>query len=71
LIEVIASRLKEIEERFSRGEGLTQYFEKRREVFEKNIELKISQAINGNMRRFIDMITLIVTVPKLADMFSK
>ncbi len=39
--------------------------------FEKNIELKISQAINTNMRWSIGMIALIVTVLKLADMFAK
>ena len=39
--------------------------------FEKNIELKISQAINTNMRWSIGMIALIVTVLKLADMFTK
>jgi len=39
--------------------------------FEKNIELKISQAINTNMRWSIGMIALIVTVLKLADMFVK
>ena len=41
------------------------------DTFEKNIELKISQAINVNMRWSIGMIALIVTVLKLADMFVK
>ena len=39
--------------------------------FEKNIELKISEAINKNMRWSIGLIALIVTVLKLADMFVK
>ncbi len=37
--------------------------------FEKNIELKISEAINKNMRWSIGLIALIVTVLKLADTF--
>jgi hypothetical protein len=41
------------------------------DTFEKNIELKISEAINTNMRWSIGMIALIVTVLKLADMFVK
>jgi len=41
------------------------------DLFEKNIELKISQAINVNMRWSIGMIAIIVTVLKLADMFIK
>ena len=41
------------------------------ETFEKTIELKISQAINVNMRWSIGLIALIVTVLKLADMFVK
>ncbi len=41
------------------------------DAFEKNIELKISQAINTNMRWSIGMIALIVTILKLADMFVK
>mgnify|MGYP000677427706 FL=1 len=41
------------------------------DLFEKNIELKISQAINTNMRCSIGMIALIVTVLKLVDMFVK
>ncbi len=126
LIEMITPKVKEIEERFSRGEGLSnddintlllksQYnhinhldgrldevtasvralegkfqglegkvdllkaevngrldaFEGKLDAFEKNIELKISQAINTNMRWSIGMIALIVTVLKLADMFTK
>jgi len=46
-------------------------FEGKLDAFEKNIELKISQAINTNMRWSIGMIALIVTVLKLADMFTK
>jgi uncharacterized coiled-coil DUF342 family protein len=133
LIEMISPRIKEIEEKFSRGEGLNQedintlllksqynhinhldekpdevtadvaslkgefqelkgefqglkgefqelkgefrLFEvninSRFDTFEKNIELKISEAINTNMRWSIGMIALIVTVLKLADMFIK
>lgn len=122
LIEMISPRIKEIEEKFSRGEGLDQedintlllksqynhinhldekldevtadvaslksefsglrgefsglrgeFSELKSEfkIFEKNIELKISQAINVNMRWSIGMIVLIVTVLKLADMFVK
>ena len=43
----------------------------RMDAFEKNLELKISEAINTNMRWSIGMIALIVTVLKLADMFVK
>ena len=43
----------------------------RMDAFEKNIELKISESINTNMRWSIGMIALIVTVLKLADMFVK
>ena len=126
LIEMISPRIREIEEKFSRGEGLdqddintlllkSQYnhinhldlkldevtanvaslkgeftdlkgeftglrgefklletsVNARFDTFEKNIELKISQAINTNMRWSIGMIALIVTVLKLADMFVK
>ncbi len=133
LIEMISPRIKEIEEKFSRGEGLdqedintlllkSQYnhinhldekldevtvdvaslkgefqglkdefqglkgefqglkaefkllevnVNSRFDTFEKNIELKISEAINTNMRWSIGMIALIVTVLKLADMFVK
>jgi len=39
--------------------------------FEKNIELKISQAVNTNIRWSIEMIMLTVTVLKLADMLIK
>jgi hypothetical protein len=46
-------------------------FEKNMMVFEKSIELKISQAIKTNMRWSIGMIAIIVTVLKLADMFVK
>ncbi len=133
LIEMISPRIKEIEEKFSRGEGLNQNdintlllksqynhinhldtklnevtadvsslrgeftslkgdfaslksdfaslkgefnilraeINGRFDSFEKNIELKISQAINTNMRWSIGMIVIIVTVLKLADMFIK
>ncbi len=126
LIEMISPRIKEIEEKFSHGEGLdqedintlllkSQYnhinhldekldevtadvaslkgefqgikgefqglkaefkllevnINSRFDTFEKNIELKISEAINTNMRWSIGMIALIVTVLKLADMFVK
>ncbi len=112
LIEMISPRIKEIEEKFSRGEGLDQedintlllksqynhinhldikldevtadvaslknefklletHVNARLDTFEKNIELKISEAINTNMRWSIGMIALIVTVLKLADMFVK
>ena len=126
LIEMISPKVKEIEERFSSGEGLSnedintlllksQYnhknhldnrldevtasvkalegkfqgldakfdllkaevngrldiFEVRLDTFENRIELKIEQAINTNMRWSIGMIALIVTVLKLADMFTK
>ena len=46
-------------------------FGARLDAFEKRIELKIEQAINTNMRWSIGMIALIVTVLKLADMFTK
>ncbi len=115
LIEMISPRIREIEEKFSRGDGLdqedintlllkSQYnhinhldtklteitadvanlknefkllkndllrteVNNRFDTFEKNIELKISEAINTNMRWSIGMIALIVTVLKLADMF--
>lgn len=39
--------------------------------FEASISLKISEAINTNMRFSIGLIALIVTVLKLADMFAK
>ncbi len=108
LIEMISPRIKEIEEKFSHGEGLNQEdintlllksqynhinhldevtadvaslktefkllevnVNSRFDTFEKNIELKISEAININMRWSIGMIALIVTVLKLADMFVK
>ncbi len=112
LIEMISPRIKEIEEKFSKGDGLNQEdintlllksqynhinhldlklnevtadvaslkgefklletrINGRFDSFEKNIELKISQAINTNMRWSIGMIALIVTVLKLADMFAK
>ncbi|KZY59892.1 hypothetical protein A3735_13900 [Oleiphilus sp. HI0061] len=42
----------------------------RMDAFEKRIELKISEAINKNMRWSIGLIALIVTVLKLADTFA-
>ncbi len=39
--------------------------------FESRIELKISEAINKNMRWSIGLNALIVTALKLADMFVK
>jgi len=126
LIEMISPCIKEIEEKFSHGEGLNQEdintlllksqynhinhldekldevtadvaslkgefqgltgefqglkaefkllavnVNSRFDTFEKNIELKISEAINTNMRWSIGMIVLIVSVLKLADMFVK
>jgi len=112
LIEMISPRIREIEEKLSKGEGLNQgdintlllksqykhinhldlkldevtddvaslkgefklletQLNGRFDSFEKNIELKISQAINTNMRWSIGMIALIVTVLKLEDMFVK
>ncbi len=41
------------------------------DTFEKTVELKISQAINTNMRWSIGLIALIVTVLRLADMVFK
>ena len=41
----------------------------RMDSFESKIELKISEAINKNMKWSIGLIAFIVTVLKLADMF--
>lgn len=41
------------------------------DIFASNIELKISEAINKNMRWSIGLIAFIVTALKLADMFIK
>ncbi len=46
-------------------------FEAKMDQFETNISLKISEAINTNMRFSIGSIILIVTMLKLADMFMK
>jgi len=46
-------------------------FEERLMTFEANLSLKISEAINTNMRFSIGLIAFIVTVLKLADMFVK
>ena len=43
----------------------------RMDSFESRIELKISEAINKNMRWSIGLNALIVTALKLADMFVK
>jgi len=40
-------------------------------TFEANLSLKISEAINSNMKFSIGLIAFIVTVLKLADMFVK
>ena len=61
----------EVNGRLDAFDGRFDAFEGRLEAFEKNIELKISEAINTNMRWSIGMIALIVTVLKLADMFTK
>ena len=56
------------EERVSKGFELQ---ESKMLAFEQRIELKISEAINKNMRWSIGLIALIVTVLKLADTFAK
>ena len=61
----------EVNGRLAAFDGRFDAFEGNLDAFEKNIELKISQAINTNMRWSIGMIALIVTVLKLADMFTK
>ncbi len=61
----------EVNGRLDAFDGRFDAFEGKLDAFEKNIELKISQAINTNMRWSIGMIALIVTVLKLADMFTK
>ena len=61
----------EVNGRLDAFDGRFDAFEGRLEAFEKSIELKISEAINTNMRWSIGMIALIVTVLKLADMFTK
>ena len=64
----IEGRIDNLENRF---ESFKVEINARMDAFEKNIELKISEAINTNMRWSIGMIALIVTVLKLADMFLK
>ena len=71
----LEGKFKVLEERFQNLEDKFDSFKveinARMDAFEKNIELKISEAINTNMRWSIGMIALIVTVLKLADMFVK
>ena len=71
----LEGKFKVLEERFQNLEDKFDSFKveinARMDTFEKNIELKISEAINTNMRWSIGMIALIVTVLKLADMFMK
>ena len=59
----LKGEFKLLEERVAKGFEVM-------EAFEKRIELKISDAINKNMRWSIGMIALIVTVLKLADIFT-
>jgi len=71
----LEGKFKVLEERFQNLEDKFDSFKdeinRRMDAFEKNIELKISEAINTNMRWSIGMIALIVTVLKIADMFVK
>jgi len=67
----VNGRLDAFDGRLDAFDGRFDAFEGRLEAFEKRIELKISEAINTNMRWSIGMIALIVTVLKLADMFTK
>jgi len=60
-----------VNERLNVFEAKLDQFESKMEQFEANISLKISEAINTNMRFSIGLIALIVTVLKLADMFLK
>jgi hypothetical protein len=119
LIEMISPKIKEIEERFSRGEGLSQddintlllksqynhinhldsklnevtadvaslkgdfaglrgefklletTVSAKLDTFKVDIELKIQNAINTNMRWSIGIIAFIVTALKVADMILK
>jgi len=56
-----------------RGEfkHLEQMVNERLTTFEATVSLKISEAINSNMKFSIGLIAFIVTVLKLADMFVK
>jgi hypothetical protein len=67
----VNGRLDAFDGRLDAFDGRFDAFEGRLEAFEKSIELKISEAINTNMRWSIGMIALIVTVLKLADMFTR
>ena len=73
--KVLEERFQNLEDRFQNLEDKFDSFKdeinRRMDAFEKNIELKISEAINTNMRWSIGMIALIVTVLKIADMFVK
>jgi len=73
--KVLEARFQNLEDKFQKLEDKFDSFKveinARMDAFEKNIELKISEAINTNMRWSIGMIALIVTVLKLADMFMK
>jgi len=66
--QVLEERFQNLEDKF---DSFKIEMNSRMDAFEKNIELKISEAINTNMRWSIGMIALIVTVLKLADMFLK
>jgi predicted nuclease with TOPRIM domain len=63
----LKGEFKLLEERVNKGFEL---MGARMDAFEKRIELKISEAINKNMRWSIGLIALIVTVLKLADTFA-
>ena len=67
-VVALEGKFELLEERF---EHLKTELTGRMDTFEKNIELKISEAINTNMRWSIGIIAFIVTVLKLADMFLK
>jgi len=66
--EVLEERFQNLENKF---DSFKIEMNARMDTFEKNIELKISEAINTNMRWSIGMIALIVTVLKIADMLIK
>ena len=75
----LKGEFKLLDERVTKGfelqdERVTKGFELQNAkmlAFEQRIELKISEAINKNMRWSIGLIALIVTVLKLADTFAK
>ena len=64
----LKGEFKLLEEKVNKGFELQ---EVKMMAFEQRIELKISEAINKNMRWSIGLIALIVTVLKLADTFAK